>query len=53
MDLALQVLLGDLFSQLLVAVDAVQSLALLQSRLVHILLLSQSEREHVVEEALQ
>ena len=53
MDQTLQVFLWDLLAQLLVATDSIQSLALLQSTLVHILLLGQGEREHVVQKALQ
>ena len=49
---ALQIFLWDLLAQLLVATNPIQSLALLQSRLIHILLLGQGEGEYVVQKAL-
>lgn len=50
---ALQIFLWDLLAQLLVSTNPIQSLALLQSRLIHILLLGQGEGEYVIQKALQ
>ena len=50
---ALQIFLWNLLAQLLVSTNPIQSLALLQSRLIHILLLGQGEGEYVVQKALQ